>query len=535
MKKDKNKIIKEDKKVLLKLVNQYADSFQAINSENKKLKEEIYNLKATLKINKELVDQMINKRDTSGSTIIYNNLNNNIAFSTVNTNISFKIEKHEDLNNELNKSLNCKFDEDYYILLLNKINQENCLLQSQIKSTSKNYDSLISSAQMREHNLNEEISLLKEKNMKLQDDNFLISNKLAEEENKRKAILKSYQRADLAFIREVYIIENADQKILALSNELETLRKELDTLIEKYSLIKDKNYNLKELNEILQSDNELLAKKLKLRTKRLNEYQKNEKYKPELNLNASVVENYTEQLNKIKSKYDIKHFTLNSNRSIKNVDSPIRNNFISHIKIESFHLDPVEVEGEYNKLGKEVEEDSSFDTISIKKKASTKLNRIKRLSKKIINSRKYTYSNLKEADLGFDFKTLIYVENIWKDILFENGLNYKQLFVLNNFFGLEKLYKSFNNFKKNFAKQVLEFNLVNQENIRLNEKISMNKDELDNLRKQNKNLENIIKDGITCFKSPILGKKNSFNDQLSLDMYFLDEELKVNSANNDRK
>jgi hypothetical protein len=539
MKKDKHKIIEEDKKTLLKLVNQYADSFQSLDSENKKLKEEVSNLKATLRINKELVDQMINKRDhlgNAGNTIIFNNLNNNIAYSTVNTNISFKAEVNNDLSKD-SKDLNyyCgKYDDEYYINLLNKINQENCLLQAQLKSINKNYDNLISTARMKEHNINEEICLLKEKNQKLQEDNFLVTNKLNEEENKRKAVLRSYQRADLAFIKEVYIIENFDKKILALTNELETLRKEYENLVEKYSIIKEKNYSLKELNEMLQSDNEILAKKVKLRTKRLNEYQKNEKYKPDINLNSSLIENYNERLNKMKSKYDIRQLELNSNRSIQNVDSPIKNNFISNIKIESFRLNAVELQNEYNNeyqnLGIEADEDSSVDNISIKKKNSNNLNRIKRISKRIIKTRKYTYNNLKQIGLGFDFKSLIYVENIWKEILFENGLNYKQLLVLHNFFCLEKLYKSINMFKKTFTKQVIEFNLVNQDNARLNEKINMIKEEIENLKKQNKNFENIIKDGLNSFKSPILGKKNSFNDQLSLDMYFLDEEIKISSC-----
>jgi ribosomal protein S17E len=86
----------EDKKVALKLINQYADEVTRVQDENKILNSEILDLKTNLKINKQIIEGLM-KGD----------LTHNCLFKKMNEEISILNNRQEKISSE-NKNLNLK-------------------------------------------------------------------------------------------------------------------------------------------------------------------------------------------------------------------------------------------------------------------------------------------------------------------------------------------------------------------------------------------------------------------------------------------
>ena len=92
---------KSEKKTALKLINKYADSYNAIIQENKFLKSEIRNLNSNLKINKQIIEGFFEKNSSKEKT---NNFINNYKIENAKLyeqNLKLN-QKIEDLTNKLN-------------------------------------------------------------------------------------------------------------------------------------------------------------------------------------------------------------------------------------------------------------------------------------------------------------------------------------------------------------------------------------------------------------------------------------------------
>ena len=79
----------EDKKVVMKLLNQYADSYQCLEKQNKVLQESIKDLKTNLKINKDIISNFLSK---STSTEI-----NKSIIAKLNSQVESLTKSNEDL------------------------------------------------------------------------------------------------------------------------------------------------------------------------------------------------------------------------------------------------------------------------------------------------------------------------------------------------------------------------------------------------------------------------------------------------------
>ena len=109
----------EDKKVVMKLLNQYADSYQCLEKQNKVLQESIKDLKTNLKINKDIISNFLSK---STSTEI-----NKSIIAKLNSQVESLTKSNEDLTKQ-NLSL---------IQSQNAISQELSILKEEIESKSK--------------------------------------------------------------------------------------------------------------------------------------------------------------------------------------------------------------------------------------------------------------------------------------------------------------------------------------------------------------------------------------------------------------
>ena len=109
----------EDKKVVMKLLNQYADSYQCLEKQNKILQESIKDLKTNLKINKDIISNFLSK---STSTEI-----NKSIIAKLNSQVESLTKSNEDLTKQ-NLSL---------IQSQNAISQELSILKEEIESKSK--------------------------------------------------------------------------------------------------------------------------------------------------------------------------------------------------------------------------------------------------------------------------------------------------------------------------------------------------------------------------------------------------------------
>ena len=109
----------EDKKVVMKLLNQYADSYQCLEKQNKVLQESIKDLKTNLKINKDIISNFLSK---STSTEI-----NKSIIAKLNSQVESLTKSNEDLTKQ-NLSL---------MQSQNAISQELSILKEEIESKSK--------------------------------------------------------------------------------------------------------------------------------------------------------------------------------------------------------------------------------------------------------------------------------------------------------------------------------------------------------------------------------------------------------------
>ena len=109
----------EDKKVVMKLLNQYADSYQCLEKQNKVLQESIKDLKTNLKINKDIISNFLSKSTTTEI--------NKSLISKLNSQVESLTKSNDELTKQ-NLSL---------IQSQNSISQELSLLKEEIESMSK--------------------------------------------------------------------------------------------------------------------------------------------------------------------------------------------------------------------------------------------------------------------------------------------------------------------------------------------------------------------------------------------------------------
>ena len=116
---DNNNRSSLDRKVALKLVNQYAESYKTLQAQNKILEDNIKDLKINLKINKELLSKFITKNST-------HQINQNIL-TKLNEHINHLTHKNEEISS-LNISL---------LTQQNLLNQQISFLKEDIDSKSQ--------------------------------------------------------------------------------------------------------------------------------------------------------------------------------------------------------------------------------------------------------------------------------------------------------------------------------------------------------------------------------------------------------------
>lgn len=97
----------DEKKIALKLINKYADSYSVLEEENKQLKAEIKDMKVNLKINKEIIQGFFQMGTNEEKSKFYN-----LKLKEEITNLNSKIEKvnreNEDIKNKVSYILNKK-------------------------------------------------------------------------------------------------------------------------------------------------------------------------------------------------------------------------------------------------------------------------------------------------------------------------------------------------------------------------------------------------------------------------------------------
>ena len=106
----------DEKKIALKLINKYADSYSVLEEENKQLKAEIKDMKVNLKINKEIIQGFFQMGTNEEKSKFYN-----LKIKEEITNLNSKIEKvnrdKEDIKNKVSYILNKKVIFFYAYLL----------------------------------------------------------------------------------------------------------------------------------------------------------------------------------------------------------------------------------------------------------------------------------------------------------------------------------------------------------------------------------------------------------------------------------
>ena len=130
---------KNEKKTALKLINKYADSYNVIIQENKTLKTEIKDLRANLKINKEIIECFFSQKQPKEKT--------QICISKFKEESQKLYSQNEQLNKEI-QNLHSKiaYNEQTFSELLNRENEVCEKLKTQIfilEQTNKKKDSVI--------------------------------------------------------------------------------------------------------------------------------------------------------------------------------------------------------------------------------------------------------------------------------------------------------------------------------------------------------------------------------------------------------
>ena len=210
---------KEEKKTIIKLLNNYADSYQLLKDENMSLENEIKDLRLNIKINKEIISELFN-------------------------------------------SSNSKFNENKLKTIILKLNNENNLLYAQCEKISKEKlklrNKLLKQDEINENRI-EQLKLENEINLnKL----FLYEQSIEEKNNiihKLKLLIEKYKDG-IIYEREVYITEPT--KLICIINEELNLYKQIySKLINSVQKIKSSKEKYANLTEKLQTENSKLRNK----------------------------------------------------------------------------------------------------------------------------------------------------------------------------------------------------------------------------------------------------------------------------------
>ena len=210
---------KEEKKTIIKLLNNYADSYQLLKDENMSLENEIKDLRLNIKINKEIISELLN-------------------------------------------SSNSKFNENKLKTIILKLNNENNLLYAQCEKISKEKlklrNKLLKQDEINENRI-EQLKLENEINLnKL----FLYEQSIEEKNNiihKLKLLIEKYKDG-IIYEREVYITEPT--KLICIINEELNLYKQIySKLINSVQKIKSSKEKYANLTEKLQTENSKLRNK----------------------------------------------------------------------------------------------------------------------------------------------------------------------------------------------------------------------------------------------------------------------------------
>lgn len=584
-KKSNNKILiynKEDKQVLLKLVNQYADSYQYLLSENKKIKLDNSHLKSSLKINQHIVDSLLKGKEDN----IMNNVEKHVTSNLVNINMinrealidmskdtvdtgvreknsmpfSFKdvrihtFDKKDKSKNSTLDDSNLQYKPTTVDLVnyINKLKEENNNLQAYLDDVNKEYNELLNKSSLQDHAKVEIESLLREENKKLKNENFKLENDLYKSECEWLFLKKCYGKDDFKYVKEALVERDPNSVVIALNSELAIFKELALKSAKNNELVKEKYRTQRSLNEVLLSDNIKLAKKVKEKNLYINDILKKESVRPENNLNTSLFELGSSKINfsKIANDFDLlkKDFAPNkSDRSMissirPNIKEPIdkKNKVVSDKDIQSYLPEnPNDDEKTIRKklvrtLTKKSNKDisfnlqddimdSSFESVEDKNNIEVKVMTMNsRKNKDIIFKKSKTIRKRKFTSHynvnGMDYEAKDYVGKLWKNIIFENGLNYKQILNMKNNYIIKKLLLVVEQFKKKYEKNYIETQTLEQENYKKDNTIMQLREEILKLKNNNRKVENLLRDGISSFKSPILTRKisNISNDfQLS--------------------
>ena len=260
---------KSEKKTALKLINKYADSYNAIIQENKFLKSEIRDLNSNLKINKQIIEGFFEKNSSKEKT---NNFINN-----------YKIENAKLY--EQNLKLNQKIED-----LTNKLNYK----QQVVTETM--------------YQIKEESEKLKSKMFLLEQNNIRKENIIVLLKKRLEALKEDYSYFD----QEIYIVDPS-KAILQINDEL-VLYKQIYESLSK--MIKDNSESMLRYEQLitdLQIENQNLRNEYKSQIFKTNRERENLicVIQKERSYSANRKENglYKSENLRIKNKYK------NSNRS----------------------------------------------------------------------------------------------------------------------------------------------------------------------------------------------------------------------------
>lgn len=500
--KKKNKITQEEEiRTLLKLNNQYADSYNLLLVENKQIKQEMANLKANLKINKTLVDTLYNNHPSnpcsSTNTTIVGKLSSNVKVSQFNissteikqTIYNEKEEKKESEEKEQNLDLTQSNEMMIYMV---KLKEENSNLQLIIDNKSMEYNDLLTKYKLLENSSFQLSQQLKSQISKLTNDCFLLENKLILAENKEKEFLRNIKNLNKYYVKEIYVI-SPENALLLLNNEYDQLKSSSLELLEIVKYYKEKISSLALMNDIIKGDNYLLKRKVQIKTKECEELRKLEKARPENNLNLSFTAT--------KSKYS--EFEV---KKIVRKKSSVKNTILT--KEILFNDDEV-AEGKRAKNRKSL----TGDIVSIQPFSTNKL-------LNIYNNKDYI-ANVYSLDNRHNF-----ANNIFKDMIYEKGMTYKDLFNLRTYEHTKLLFEVIDELINEVNKRNVEYNILKSECDNLkNETKSLN-NKMNLMNRNTNTLEKLIREG-SLIRSPIM-KKVSNDFGMSPSFNFILENMESN-------
>lgn len=282
----------EEIRTLLKLNNQYADSYNLMYAENLSLKHEVNNLKTTLKINKHVIDKICTSHPQSQPLASYNSTKGEDVLSNYHQIVRSPITVNDEGQSHLHKEESSKslgfssLSYEELTFLIDKLKEENKTMENFINSQEIKMNQQFDQIKQSESLLLQHNSLLMQENEKLSNELFLVSNKLFYSQSKLKESSSKKVKYEKFHLKEI-IISDPQLSLLIVYDDLEKLKESTKDLLHLVENYKSKIESLTKLNESLQSVNIAYRRNLIKRTQELQEYRNKERSKPENVLNSS--------------------------------------------------------------------------------------------------------------------------------------------------------------------------------------------------------------------------------------------------------